>query len=63
MPVVGKMRFLFAGGPNPLYADRPIFGHRRAYLPLVRRTMFQVLVMAFGTPTWINVDENDVTLE
>lgn len=43
MPVVGKMRFLFAGGPNPLYADRPIYGHRREYLPLVRRTMSKCL--------------------
>lgn len=63
MPVIGQMRFILAGGPHPLYANRPIYGHRREYLPLVRRTMFQVLVMFLGTPTWINVDENEVNLE
>lgn len=63
MKSIGKHRFVWAGGLNLLYAWRPIYGHRLHYLPLVKRTMSQVLIMSFGTPTWINVDPSDIQLE
>jgi hypothetical protein len=60
--MIGKHRFVWAGGLKLLYAWRPIYGHRQKYLPLVKRTVIQVQIISFGTPTWITVDPNDVVL-
>lgn len=63
MKVIGKHRWVWAGGLEPLYAWRPIYDLRQRYLPAVKRTMTQVLVICLGTPTWINVDPSDIQLE
>lgn len=39
-----------------------IYGFRHAYLPLVRRYRWQVLVSYLGSMMWVNVDPVDVFL-
>lgn len=62
MVAIGSLKVQVSGGPNPLYGSRPIYGTRDEYLPLAKRTMFQVLIAFLGTPMWINVERGDVTL-
>jgi hypothetical protein len=60
---LGKYRWIWAGGLEPLDTWSPFYGIRQRYLPLVKRTMTQVLIWYLGTPTWINIDPSDIRLE
>lgn len=62
MEPVGTVRFAFAATPDgPLFGDRDIYEIREEFLPLVNRTVMQVLVSGYENDyVWINVDPADI---
>lgn len=57
---IGTYRKVVMGGSTLTWGDSPFYAKRQKYLPMVRRTMTQILVFCLGQLAWINIHPDDI---
>ncbi len=55
---IAKMKYVAAGGQEPLYGFRDVYGTK--VVEIMGREVQQVLVNSFGDLIWINCDKRNI---